>query len=91
MQPAAEDLEAGEVFDDREVLVVGARCAVAPQGVEELLQVLGALGWLEVLDVEVEEVAGELVQARLVVAVAGVGEALALGAQVAGSIGPDRR
>jgi hypothetical protein len=40
--------------------------------------VLGALGWLEVLDVEVEEVAGELVQARLVVAVAGVGQALAL-------------
>jgi hypothetical protein len=50
--------------------------------------VLGALWRLEVRDLEVEEVAGELVQARLVVAVAGVGEALALGAQVAGSVGP---
>ncbi len=89
MQAASEDLEAEEVLDDREVLVVRARCAVAPQGIQELLQMLGALGWLEVLDLEVEEVAGELVQARLVVAVAGVGEALALRAQVAGSIGSD--
>src|SRR5580704_1415043 len=60
VQAAAHDLEAGEVFDDREVLVVRARHAVAPERVEELFDALGAGGWLEVLDVEVEEVAGEL-------------------------------
>jgi hypothetical protein len=80
-----------EVFDDREVLVVRARRSRAPERVEELFDALGAGRWLEVLDLEVEEVAGELVQAALVVAIAGGGQALALRAQVAGSVGPDRR
>jgi len=91
VQTAAHDLEAEEVFDDGEVLVVRARRPGAPQRVEELFDALGAGGWLEVLDLEVEEVAGELVQAALVVAVAGVGQALALRAEVTGSVGPDRR
>jgi hypothetical protein len=91
VEAAAHDLEAKEVFDDGEVLVVCAWCSRAPERVEELFDVLGAGGRLEVLDLEVEEVAGELVQARLVVAVAGVGQALSLRAQVAGSVGPDRR
>jgi hypothetical protein len=73
------------------VLVVRAWRPRAPECVEELFYALGAGGRLEVLDLEVEEVASELVQARLVVAVAGVGQALSLGAQVARSVGPDRR
>jgi hypothetical protein len=70
VEVSAHDLEAEEVFDDGEVLVVGARRPGAPQRVEELFDALGASGRLEVLDLEVEEVAGELVQAALVVAVA---------------------
>jgi hypothetical protein len=47
-------------------------------------------GRLEVGELEVGEVAGELVEAGLVVAVAGVGEALALGAQVDGGLLAER-
>ena len=64
--PAAH-LEVEEVTEDREVLVVGACGARAPLVLEELLEPLGADRRLQVGELEVSEVAGELVETRFVV------------------------
>jgi hypothetical protein len=78
-------------LDDREVLVVRPRRARAPLGVQELLEALRADRRLEVLELEVGEVAGELVEPGLVVAVGAVGQPLALDPQVAGDLLPRGR
>ena len=58
---AAKDLELEEVLEDREVLVVVAGAAFSVLVLEELLEPLSADRWLEVLDLEIEEVADQLV------------------------------
>jgi hypothetical protein len=65
---AAEHLELGELAEDGVVLVVGARCALAPLVVEELLEPLRADRRLEVDEIKVGKEPSDLVEARFIVA-----------------------
>jgi hypothetical protein len=83
-----DHLPAEEVLDDAQVRVVGPGFGVvgAPVDVEELLEPLRADRGLEVLELEVGEPAGELVEAGLVLAVGPLREPLPLGPQVGGGL-----
>jgi hypothetical protein len=70
VQPPAHDLELDEVPQARQILVGVAGAAVAVLVLEELLDALRPDRRLEVLDLEVGEVASELVESPLVFAVA---------------------
>jgi hypothetical protein len=87
----AGDLPLEEVAEDAERLVVGPGRGAAPLVLEELLDALPADWWLEVAELEVEEVADELVEDALVVAVRAVGESPALGPQVGGGVAAERQ
>jgi hypothetical protein len=79
---AAQLVMPEEVMQNREGLVERAPGAGAPLVVEELLQAFGADRRLEVVEVKVSEVAGQLVEARLVVAIRRFGQAAPFRSQV---------
>ena len=90
MQVPAQHLELEEVTQDAEVLVVGAAGAFAPLRLEELFESLCPDRRLQVADLEVGEVAGELVEAGFVIAVRRRGEPLPFRAKVVTGLLPER-
>jgi hypothetical protein len=91
VQVSAENVEFEELMQDAQCLVVSASRTGAPLVLQELLQALGADGRLKIYELQVGEVARELVKDALVVAVRGFREPLALGAQVMRSLSAERQ
>jgi hypothetical protein len=90
MQARAQDVELEKISEDREVLVVRAAGARAPLEVEKFLEAISSDRRLEVVELEVGEVARQLVEAGFVVAIRLGRESLALRTEVVAGLLTER-